>query len=157
MTFFALGLVVAAGELKARLGMVVGRILPEFFVVATFTFVAKLAIMLVILLVAGNALGFQLFLVNRPSCRQVAVVALRLHVLVFQPILGIAIMVKGDRFPRFFGMTSLALVAIALFVPFFLIVLLVAGYALAFQLFLVNQSFCRQVAVVTLWLQMFVQ
>ena len=121
-----------------------------------FALAAKLAIVLVILLVAGNALGFQFLLVNRPPCRQVAVVALRLQVLVPEPILGITVMIKGNRFPRFLGMASLAFVAIVFFVTPLLIILLVAGNALGFQLLLVNRSLCRQVAFVTFRFQVFI-
>lgn len=99
-----------------------------------FTLAPKLAIVLVILLVASNALDFQLLLVNRPFCRQVAVVTLRLQVLVAQPILGVAVMIKGACLPLLLGMTSLALIAIAPFVALLLVIFLVAGNTLLFQL-----------------------
>lgn len=148
MTLLALDLGMTAGELKARLGMIIGRILPEFFVMAALTLVAKLAIMLVILLVAGNALGFQFTLVNRSFCRQVAVVALQLQVLVPQPILGIAVMIKNARLPLFLGMASLALVAIAPFVALLLVILLVAGNTLLLQLEIKLKVFTRNLALV---------
>lgn len=55
VTLFAFNLGVTAGQCEARLVVIEGRVLPFLFVVATLTFVAELAFVLVILLVASNA------------------------------------------------------------------------------------------------------
>ena len=128
--------------------MIIWRILPTFFVVTAFTLIAKLSIVLVILLVAGDALSLQFFLVNRPLCRQVTVVALRLQMLVPELKLGIAVMIKGACLPLFFGMAGFTLIAIALLVTLLLVILLVAGNTYFLKLDLEVDIFARDPALV---------
>lgn len=92
--------------------------------------------MFVVLLVAGNTGHIQFGFIKQPLRRQMAIVAAYITVLALEQVFRTLVVIEDALLPILVGMASFAFVAIAALVSFLLllIILLVAGNALHFQL-----------------------
>lgn len=81
VALLAIGLGMAAGQRETRFIVVIGGVLPAFFVVATLAFIAELPFVLVVFLVAGDARGIPFMLVDIPLCGQMTGIAFGFDVL----------------------------------------------------------------------------
>lgn len=130
MALLALSSGVTASQREARFVVVIRGILPALFVVTSFALIAELALVLVILAVAGNALARQSGLViDRPLLGRMTGIALGLDMFTLQQVFGFSIMIEGAGLPVFRRVASLALCAITAFVTLVIIVLAVTGHA----------------------------
>lgn len=96
MALFAFHLGMRAEQRKAREPVIEERLFPGALVVAALAFPALLALVLVVLLVAGKARARKLVAVEEPG---VAAIALRRRVLAAQRIARIARMIEQRRLP----------------------------------------------------------
>jgi hypothetical protein len=96
---------------------------PIPFGMTAFTLLGKVALMLVVLFVAGVAVGRRLVLVQMPRMTRLALCC---PMLPSKRIGGIVIVLKEEGFPIPFGMAAFTLLGK---VPLMLVVLFVAGKA----------------------------
>jgi len=129
VAFFAFDLGVTTGQCEARLVVIEGRVLPFLFVVATLTFVAELAFVLVVLLVASNTGLFQPGFVDIAFLGQMTGVALGLPVLALEQVFGFLVVIEDVGLPVLSRMTRAAFLAVAALVAFFVVILAVTGDA----------------------------
>ena len=115
--------------------MLKGQGFPILLDMTTFAGFAEPVFMLVILLMAGITVGRCFVLVEHAG---VARVTFRLPVIAFERVGGISIMLKGQGFPILLDMTAFAGCAEPVFM---LVVLLMAGRAVAWRLVLVQMPF----------------
>ena len=92
-----------------------------------------MALLVVVGFMAGDAGGFEFFLVQEAG---VTGIALRQIMFPAQGVFGVVIVVEGGDAPILFGMARLALLAKAALVALLVVVGLVAGHAEGLQLFL---------------------
>ena len=118
--------------------------LPVAFVMAGLALPAFLALVLVVLFVAGDAGSLQLFLEKESG---MAAVAPGLGVLAAQDELGVAIVIEFHVFPAFFQVTGLAFRAEATTVAFLFVVGFVTGDTGGFEPVLEQEARMATVAL----------
>jgi hypothetical protein len=117
--------------------MVEPGLLPVALVVTGLALLAFLTLVLVVLLVTGDALGLGFFPVQESG---VTGLALDLGMLATQRVFRIAVVIEANRRPVFLDVAGLALVAETALVALAVVVLAVAGNALRRRLFPIQET-----------------